>query len=1143
MQLRSVALDDRYTAQDGAVVLNGTQALLVAMLRQRRLDRRRGYRTAGFLSGYRGSPLASLDSEAWQAAGHLAREDIRFVPGINEDLALTAVWGSQQVALDPNATVEGVFGLWYGKGAGLDRCGDALRHAHGAGASRRGGVLVVSGDDHALKSSSQAYHSEPTFIDMQMPVLYPADIQEMLDYAGHGWEMSRYSGCYVGLKVLAEHVNSTAVVDVGLHRLTAAEPEPLGPVNDRWIRWPDPWPDVELRLLEVKLPAALAYARANGLNRTVARAASPRLAIVTAGKSYLDLVQALGLLHLDLAAAASLGISIYKIGMPWPVDEAALRAFCRGHATVLVIEEKRDLLEAQVRTALYGQDEGAAPVVLGRANRRGERQFPMVGELGPLPILRALAPELSAHLDPDRRRLLNTLLLRAAEPRPAAIMARTPYFCSGCPHSTSTKVPDGSRALAGVGCHFMATGMERHTETFTQMGGEGVPWIGTAPFTRTGHVFVNLGEGTYFHSGSLAIRAALAAGVNVTYKILFNDAIAMTGGQPVEGEFSVPVLVRQLQAEGVRRIALVADDPARYAGVVLPSALAVRPREELDQVQRELREAPGVSVLIYDQVCATEKRRRRKRGTMAEAPRRVVINERVCEGCGDCSAKSNCLSVVPVETEFGRKRAIDQTSCNQDLSCVEGFCPSFVTVEGGLRKREPAPLPSGDLPEPPPLAIRPGATYDIVIAGVGGTGIVTVGAILGMAAHLEGKPFTIHDKLGMAQKYGAVNSHVRIAGSPEALGSVRIAERQARLMIGGDLGVCADPTLLGLLDRESARAVICTEQAVDGRFTRDPDLDFATPRLKAAVADVLDERADLLAARAIARAQLGDEIGAGLLMVGYAWQKGLLPLSEAAILKAIELNGAAVGLNRRAFALGRHYAAWPTAVAEPEAAGAPRWDEVMNRRTALLAAYQDDAYAARYRRQVEAVAVAERMAIGAAGDLAHAVALNLAKLMAYKDEYEVARLYTDGVFRTQVDEQFGPGTKLAFHLASPILARRDPVTGLPLKRRIGPWILPVLRLLARLRPLRGTPLDVFGYHPDRREERALIAQYETDMAAAAGALTAENHAAAVVLARLPETIRGYGHVKKRSIDAAAAKRLDLLARIKDERATPAVAAE
>lgn len=1135
MQMRKVTLDDRYTATSGEVLLSGTQALLVAAIRQNRLDRRNGLHSAGFISGYRGSPLSSVDTEAWSAAKHLEAQHIRFQPGINEDLALTSVWGTQQVALDPKANVEGVFGMWYGKGAGLDRCGDVLRHAHGAGSSRKGGVLIVSGDDHALKSSSQAYHSEPAFIDLQMPVLYPANIQEVLDYSILGWAMSRQSGCYVGFKVLAEHVNSTAVVDVGLDRVRLTDIE-LPEVNDRWIRWPDPWPHVERRLLDVKLPAALAFARANGLNNVVASVHAPRLGIIAGGKSYLDLLQALALVDLTPAQAAERGISLLKIGMPWPADEQLLREFCRNHETVLVVEEKRDLIETQVRSALYALPDGQRPVVLGRFDRAGTPLFPAAGELDGETVLRALGPEILSTLDESRKAIFARETDRGAPPT-AVMPPRAPYFCSGCPHSSSTRVPEGSRALGGVGCHFMATGMDRSTDTFTQMGGEGVPWIGTAPFTDTKHVFVNLGEGTYYHSGSLAIRASVAAGVNITYKVLYNDAIAMTGGQPVEGTLHVADIARQLAAEGVERIEIVSEDPdALLALGPIPSGIRVHHRDALLEVESDLTKAPGVSVLIYDQACATEKRRRRKRGKMPAAPRRIFINERVCEGCGDCSVQSNCLSVVPVETEFGRKRAIDQASCNQDYSCVEGFCPSFVSLEGAKPRRSSKSLPAEaaeEIPDPTLPALKGDRPYDIFVAGVGGTGIVTVSALLAMAAFLEGKHCSVFDKLGMAQKYGAVHGHVRISASAAGLDAVKIPRAHAHLLIAGDLRVAVEPGIQEMIDRQHGALVVASEQAISGEFVRNPDHDFQSARMKKALNELGARSIDLFAAREYAQRFLGDEVAANLILMGHAWQKGFIPLSLESIERAIELNGAAVPLNKSAFRLGRLHALRPDVLAVPQRPSRIRpaamtWRELTDRRQAELTHYQDTRYATRFRELVDYVAKAETAVAGASGELAHAVAENFSKLMAYKDEYEVARLHADPAFQRQLRDTFEGTARPAFYLAAPFLAKRDSMTGLPRKRRFGPWVIHVFRVLAKMRFLRGTALDPFGWHPDRREERSLIDRYETDIRSAVGMLSAGSLRDVIRLARLPADIRGFGHVKKSSIEKTDKQREQIL---------------
>ncbi len=1121
-----VTLGDAFTARDGLAYVTGTQALLVMALQQKRLDERAGLNTAGFISGYRGSPLSSVDTEAWKAERHLADNAIRFQPGVNEDLAATAVWGTQQVALDPQATVQGVFGMWYGKGAGLDRCGDVIRHAHGAGASAHGGVLVVTGDDHALKSSSQAYHSEPTFIDLMIPVLYPADIAEMITYGLYGWAMSRFSGAWVGLKVLAELVNSTTAVDLGLDDFRIVLPDAAGLSPDRHIRWPDPWPAVERRMIGAKLPAARAFARANAIDRAITSAPDKRLAIVTAGKSYVDVVEALRTLGLSPADAARRGVSLYKVGMPWPLDTATLGDFLRGHETVLIAEEKRDVIEAQLRTTLY--DWPDRPRIIGRRDEAGQPLLPDVAEASPDLFARIIGRRLTGWAPSDGIAARLAELDRAEAAAQPAILTRGPYFCSGCPHNSSTVVPEGSRALGGVGCHYMAVDMERDTTTFTQMGGEGATWIGAGPYSRTGHVFVNMGEGTYFHSGLLAIRAAVAAGATMTYKILFNDAVAMTGGQPVDGQMTVPQLSRQLRAEGIARIEIVADDPGKYGiGADFAPGIRIRPRSELDQVQRELREVAGVSALIYDQVCATEKRRRRKRGTMERSPTTVVINEAVCEGCGDCGSASNCLSLVPVETELGRKRQVDQASCNQDTTCLKGFCPSFVTLDGARpRRRAAEDVAAHDLPLP---AIGDGPA-DILVTGVGGAGVVTIGAVLGMAAHLEGRPFVVHDRLGMAQKFGSVWSHVRIGAAGTDIASVRIPARRAQLLIGGDLGVAAEPASLNLIDPERALIVANTNQTITGAFTRNPDFDFKTAGLLKRLREAAG-KVETLDATGIAAARLGDAIGANMMLLGYAWQRGHVPLSLEAIDRALLLNGTAVEANRRAFALGRQLAVAPPATAPaPVPAPLEALDEIIAHRSALLTAYQDKSYAARYRGLVEVAAAAERLISGVPGPFARAVARNLARLMAYKDEYEVARLHADPAFARMLAARF-EGGRLRYHLAPPLFAPRDPVTGRPRKIAFGPWMRPVFGLLARLKGLRGTVFDPFGHHPERRAERRLVADYETLIRDLSRRLDQSTLDIAVRLARLPEQIRGYGHVKEAAIERAAAARADLLAEL------------
>jgi indolepyruvate ferredoxin oxidoreductase len=1154
MALASVTLDDKYALDRGRIYLTGIQALVRLPLMQRRRDRAAGLDTAGFISGYRGSPLGGLDQNLWQARRHLADHHVRFQPGINEDLAATAVWGTQQVGLFPGARYAGVFALWYGKGPGVDRTGDVFKHANATGTAPHGGVLVVAGDDHAAKSSTLPHQSEYGLIDASIPVLNPAGVQDILDLGLYGWALSRYSGCWVGLKAIAETMDNSASVHVEPERVEIVLPAdfalPPGGLN---IRWPDHNAlELERRLREWKLPAAQAFARANRLDRVMLDSSNPRFGIVATGKAYLDLRQALADLGIDEGMAAAIGIRIYKVALSWPLEPTGIRRFASGLEEILVVEEKRPLVEEQLKNILY--DMTARPRVVGKMDERGAPLLPVTGELDPMRVARAVAQRVSRfHSSPriaDRLAYLTALerQLKSAK----APIERIPYFCSGCPHNTSTRVPEGSRATAGIGCHYMAIWMDRDTATVTQMGGEGVPWIGQAPFTETPHIFANLGDGTYYHSGILAIRAALAAGVTITYKLLFNDAVAMTGGQPIDGPLSVPQITRQLAAEGVKSIVVVTDEPDKYpSDAGFADGIAIFHREKLDEVQRNLRETPGVSVLIYDQTCAAEKRRRRKRGEFPDPPKRAFINELVCEGCGDCSRTSNCLSVVPVETEFGRKRAIDQSSCNKDFSCVEGFCPSFVTVQGGTLRKHQTPRTHEEIPAlPEPALPALGEPYDILVAGVGGTGVVTIGALLGMAAHLEGKGCSVLDMTGLAQKGGAVLSHIRIAGAPEAIHAARITAGAAKLLLGCDIVVAATPDGLSRLDSSASRAVINHHETITGAFTRDPDLAFPRRELAQQIAAAVGGQAEFVDATRLATALLGDAIATNLFLTGYAYQRGLLPISAEALERAIELNGVAVDANRRAFRWGRYAAldraavervAAPTAPAEERVAQS--LDEIVARRVRYLTDYQDAAYAKRYERLVRRAESAERQRTPGATGLAEAVAKNLFKLMAYKDEYEVARLYTEGSFLRALHRQFDGDFTLEFHLAPPLLAERDPVTGHLKKRRYGRWMLRAFKVLAKFKFLRGTPLDLFGRSEERKLERRLIVEYEALVDELLAGLMHENHALAVELAKTPERIRGFGHVKLANLAAARAEQEKLLAAFRMPPAPHAIAAE
>jgi indolepyruvate ferredoxin oxidoreductase len=1142
--LRQVTLDDKYTIGSGRVFLTGIQALARLPMLQRERDLAAGLNTAGYISGYRGSPLGGLDQALWKAKAHLAAHHVVFQPGVNEDLAATALWGTQQVNLFPGAKYDGVFGMWYGKGPGVDRCGDVFKHANSAGTSKYGGVLAIAGDDHAARSSTVAHQSEHAFKAAMLPVLAPAGVQDYLDFGLHGWAMSRYSGCWVAFKAVADTVESSAAVDIAPDRVRIVIPSDYElPPDGLNIRWPDDRWTQEERLLNRKLYAALAYCRANGLNRVVIDSPTPRLGIIASGKSYLDVRQAFDDLGIDDALAAEIGIRLYKIGMVWPLEADGVRRFAEGLEEILVVEEKRQMIEYQLKEELYNWRDDVRPRVIGKFDEKGEWalphgdwQLPATGELTPALIAKVIAARIDRFF--TSRRIQERLALIEAKEQAgrASIIpvARVPFFCPGCPHNTSTRVPDGSRALAGIGCHFMVTWMDRNTATFSHMGGEGAAWLGQAPFTEEKHVFVNLGDGTYFHSGLLAIRAAVAAGVNVTYKLLYNDAVAMTGGQPIDGTLTVPQLGRQLQAEGVGKIVVVTDGtPRGYTDAELPGGVELRLRADMDALQREFREIPGVTSIIYDQTCAAEKRRRRKRGKMEDPPRRVFINEHVCEGCGDCGTASNCLAVIPVETEFGRKRAIDQSACNKDFSCLDGFCPSFVTIEGGRPRRGKAleeALPPAAPPEPP-LADT-AQPFGILITGVGGAGVVTLGALIGTAAHIDGKGVTVLDMTGLAQKGGAVFSHVRICDDADAIHAVRIATGEADAVIGGDAIVTCSPEALVKMQPGRSRAVVNCAETPTAEFTRNPDWQFPLARMQEAMAAAVGDGAlHCLDATALATRLLGDAIFANLFLLGYAWQLGMVPVSGAALDRAIELNGTAVDMNRKAFLWGRRAAHDPLFLARlaPQPQQPATLAEVVAKRVEFLTAYQDAAYAGRYRALVDRVQAAE--AALNSTRLTAAVARNYFKLLAIKDEYEVARLYAESDFRERVKESFEGDYELHFHLAPPLLARPDPVTGRIRKHEFGAWTMTAFKWLAKARRLRGTAWDLFARLPERRAERHLLADYEADVAAMLTRLSAASLETAVELATLPEAIRGFGPVKAKAMAAAAGRRAELRRRL------------
>lgn len=1154
MGLLDVSLDHKYTLNSGRIFLTGTQALVRLTLMQRQRDQQNGLNTAGYVTGYRGSPLGGMDKEFHRAKHHLDAHHVKFHPAVNEDLAATAIWGTQQINLFPDANYEGVFSMWYGKGPGVDRSGDALRHANYAGTAPHGGVLLLAGDDPACKSSTVPSQSEHALIDANIPILNPINVQEVLDFGLYGWAMSRYSGCWVGMKCITDNVDTSASVDVDPNRVQIRYPADFDmPEDGLHIRWPDTPLDQEIRLQRYKLYAALEFARANNLNRVTLDSKTPRIGIVSTGKSYLDTLQAFDDLGIDEAEAEKIGIRLYKVGMPWPLEKEGIREFAEGLDEIVIIEEKRAVIENQLKEQLYNWQSDARPRVVGKFDEKGTWILPSAGELTPARIARVLADRIHKFYDsPSIRERLDFLEAKekALSLRQTSI-TRTPSFCSGCPHNTSTKVPEGSRALAGIGCHYMVIWQDRNTSTFTHMGAEGVPWIGQSPFTDTEHVFTNLGDGTYYHSGIMAIRASVAANVNITYKILFNDAVAMTGGQAMDGPLSPAIISRQVAAEGARRVVVVTDEPDKYAiGTDFAPGVKVRHRDELDQIQKELRQVKGVSVLIYDQTCAAEKRRRRKRGLYPDPAKRVFINEDVCEGCGDCGMESNCVSIVPVETELGRKRAIDQSSCNKDFRCLDGFCPSFVTVEGAEPRRKKAlqdvlfeALPA------PALKDCSDHPYSVVVTGIGGTGVVTVGAVLSMAAHMENKGITVLDMAGLAQKNGAVYSHLRFANDPSQLHAVRISAGGADLLLGCDLVTAGSVETLGKLHEGTSKAIINTHEIMTTDFATHPDMEYPEDELVAAIRLATGpDNTDLLDATHLATSLMGNAIATNMFLVGFAYQKGLLPVSEEAINSAIELNGVEIEFNKRAFLWGRRAAHNMDAVKRiidptPEIISDTSDQTFVERRIADLTAYQNKAYAEAYQNFVQQIADAEAKVMPGRSDLSDAVARGLYKLMAYKDEYEVARLYTDGRFKKALEKQFQDGGKIKYHLAPPLLSPRDPETGHLLKKEYGSWIFHAFKLLAGFKGLRGGKLDVFGYTEERKIERQLITDYKDMMSKVAEQLSPETYATAVELAKSVMMIRGFGHVKLKNLKDVKSRQSELLNQLSEANSPTTAAAE
>ena len=1135
---KDVSLNDKYVCDEGMAYMNGIQALVRLPMSQTRRDALNGRRTAGFISGYRGSPLGNYDSALWQVGKLLDSHNVVFQPGVNEDLAATAAWGTQQANLAGQGKYDGAVAWWYGKGPGVDRSGDVLRHANLAGTAEHGGVVALYGDDHSCKSSSIPHQSEHVMMGCGIPIFYPTSVQQVLDFGAHAVALSRSAGVWTSMKLVSEIVETSASVNVELGRVRPIlEPDAFAVPGGLNIRWPDTALAQEERLYQKRLPAALAYVRANSINRVTWDSPHARVGIVASGKGYLDTVEALRILGLEGAPAQRLGLRLYQVGMIWPLEPHGIRNFAHGLQELIVVEEKRAILESQIKDELYALPDHARPRVIGKcSDGHGEwstpvKDAPLIShyELQPEPIAKMLAARfLRMELPEDLKQLIEQRInqLHHAEResrRVIDISERKAYFCSGCPHNSSTVLPEGSRALGGIGCHFLSLTMDRGTETFSQMGGEGASWVGASHFTNEKHVFANIGDGTYFHSGYLAIRQAVAAKVNITYKVLYNDAVGMTGGQHVDGQLSVAQLTRQLAAEGVGQQIIVTDEPGLLSeDKGISPGVTIRHRSELNDVQRELRKVPGVTALIYAQTCASEKRRRRKRNEYPDPDQRAYINSEICEGCGDCSKKSNCLSVEPVDTPLGTKRQINQSSCNKDFSCVDGFCPSFVTVHTKDVKRPPKfeGLPKG-WPESPHME-QLKAPIRIIVGGVGGTGVVTIGALLGMAAHLEGKAARVMDMAGMAQKGGTVYSYVQLAARDEDISATRIAAGQCDLLIGADAVVAGSSATLSRL-RVEGLAIVNEDGSPTSEFIKSRD--WTTPlgdllsRLRGRVSQ---GRVVTLPAAKIATQVLGDAIFANLMLLGMAWQTGRVPLSRANIEKAIELNGTAVAKNLEAFRIGCHLSSDPALAAEllkgKQAPKTPKTlAELIEDRSGRLETYWNASYALQFTTLMKK---AEQVL---PEDLAATVATQLFRVMAYKDEYEVARLLVSDNFRQSVATEFGEGVRLTYHLAPPTLGAGKEAR----KRAFGQWIRMPMGLLGRMQWLRETPLDLFGRHDERKQERAWRDRYVSFVEKLTAAPEAHDMAVAAQIARIPADVRGFGHVKLSAMDTAS-KRWDEL---------------
>ena len=1121
-------LEDKYTLENGIRFLTGTQALVRIPLVQIRKDNKNNLKTACYISGYRGSPLGGYDQQILKNIDYLNANNIQFQPGINEELAATSLWGTQQSNLRGEGKYDGVFGIWYGKGPGVDRAGDALKHVNLAGTSKYGGVLALMGDDHICESSTTSHQSEFAMIDAMIPFFNPSGVQEILDYGLYGIHLSRQSGCWIGIKCVHDNVSSGATVDLNENRHLIKD------VNSEFltdeglnIRLNDSPQAKEHRLHYHKIKVVKEFCKINKLNEIKYNFPNSKIGIVTTGKSYLDTKLAFEKIGIDKNLSKQIGIKFLKIAMPWPLENTIIEEFSQGLEKIIVVEEKRSLIETQIKEILFNTNKNIK--IIGKLDEENNDLFLSSGSLDPGIIAIKLYKHISQiHSSEKIQNNINNLKNLLKNNNNVLNIERTPYFCSGCPHNTSTKIPENTRAITGISCAYLVQSMERNNEGFTQMGSEGASWVGESVFSNTDHIFQNMGDGTYIHSGILSIRHAVAAKTKMTFKILYNDAVALTGGQALDGLPTVAQMSRQLESEGVKKIAIITDEPNKYKSRdKFSNNSKVYDRKEIIDVQIKLSQINDTTAIIYDQTCAAEKRRRIKKSILPEPNKKIFINEKVCEGCGDCGIQSNCISIVPVETEYGRKRQIDQSNCNKDYSCVDGFCPSFVSFVGDVKlktnvnnsliERINSTISEPILPE-----IQ--QSYGIMIAGIGGTGVVTIGAILATAAQIDGKGSGVLDMTGLAQKGGAVKSFLRIFNDPKEISTIRLSYGDTNLLMGFDLLVANDEEVLKTLDKQKTKSIINSDEIMTGEFTRDKNFFLPFDKMKENLINILGKNnIDFMPSNTITNKILGDSILSNMFIVGNAYQSGLIPIKANAIEHAIQLNGVSIDENIHAFRLGRHSINMKEEILnliyEKEKV-ITNFDEKFVDRYNFLIKYQNKKYADKYKELVDYVKKCEEKISVDIKNFSNAVAINYFKLMSYKDEYEIARLYSDNEFINKINETFEGNFKINYHLSPPIFSTKDKVTGYPLKINFGSWIMILFKFISLFKFLRGTYFDLFGYFEERKIERLLINNYKDRILEICSKLTIENYALAVEIASTPDQIRGFGYIKEKNIEIA-----------------------